>query len=194
RIHRDPPASLAVLRVDPGGASARLFLATNAAFARPTIELNSHLAIHALRAGAADGGPGAIVHAHPLHLTYLSHLPGFAGSDEVSRRLRRWQAETVGFLPGGVGYVPFHPPGTTALREATLGALEGHRIALWAKHGVIACASGSVSLAVDYVDYLEAAARYEVLDLALGRPARGLGPAELAAIATVFGVTLDPPA
>lgn len=190
RIRHDPPASLAVLTVDEGGKTARLFLAANSGFSRPTVEFNTHLAVHEQHARSTGRDFNAIVHGHPLHLTYLSHLRDFGSADGISRRLMRWQAETIVFLPDGVGHVPFFPPSTDALRAATVDALTDHRVAVWAQHGAIARSDDSVSLATDYIDYLETAARYEVLNLALGEPTAGLTAEQVNAIARTFGLTV----
>ena len=63
-----------------------------------------------------------------------------------------------------------------------------YRLVVWQRHGVIARSDVSASRAADLVEYAEVAARYEVLNLQLGSPARGLSDDELRAVCTAFNV------
>ncbi len=78
----------------------------------------------------------------------------------------RWQAETIVHLPEGIGYLPFMVPGSEELTSANLESLRHHQLVLWAKHGVMARSETSVLVACDLIEYAEAAARYEYLNLA----------------------------
>ncbi|MCA1597229.1 MAG: class II aldolase/adducin family protein, partial [Chloroflexi bacterium] len=94
-IERNPEANLAALRIDPGGATATLHTSPQRLFERPTSELNSHLAIHSEMI-ARDGLVfHAVVHAQPLHLTYLSHIPRYQETLALNTRILRWQPETL---------------------------------------------------------------------------------------------------
>jgi rhamnulose-1-phosphate aldolase len=71
---------------------------------------------------------------------------------------------------------------------ATVSALRSHRVALWAKHGVMARSDLSVKRASDRIEYAEAGARYEYMNLANGELGEGLSPEEIRAICAEFGV------
>jgi rhamnulose-1-phosphate aldolase len=73
-------------------------------------------------------------------------------------------------------------PGSEALVAATREAMSCHQLAVWNRHGAIARADGSILHAVDLIEYAEAAARYEYLNLVAGEPAHGLSPEEIRSI------------
>lgn len=130
----------------------------------------------------------AIIHAQPPHLTYLSNVPRYQDQTYINTHLLRWQPELIINLPEGVGFVPFHVPGSNALMEATLDRLRSYRVVLWAKHGVMARSDTSVKRAADRIEYTETAARYEYMNLVAGEPAVGLSSEEIRAICAAFNV------
>ena len=67
-------------------------------------------------------------------------------------------------------------------------ALRSHRIVVWSKHGVVARSDISIKRAADRIEYAEAAAHYEYLDLANHRLADGLSPEEIRAICQAWDV------
>ena len=91
-------------------------------------------------------------------------------------------------LPEGIGLVPFKIPGSAELMAATLEALRTHRIVVWGKHGVMARSDVSVKRAADRIEYAEAGARYEYLNLTNAEQGEGLSVAEIRAIAQAFNV------
>ncbi|HMQ33238.1 MAG TPA: class II aldolase/adducin family protein [Chloroflexaceae bacterium] len=187
-LGRAPLRNLGCLVVEPGGALGRLFTAPGRLFRRLTSEFNTHLAAHhdyVTRTGASFL---ALVHAQPLHLTFLSHVPAYQDAAQLTRRLLRWQPEAIMQFPEGVGVVPFKVPGSAELAAAATAELRRHRLVVWAKHGVMARSDDSLGHACDCVEYLEAAARYELLNLAHGAPAPGLSDDELRAIARAYGI------
>ena len=187
-ILHDPTANLGCVMVDKGGRTGRLYTSPHRFFERLTSELDSHLAVHQDQVGATGTNFHAVVHAQPVYLTYLSHIPRYRAAGVMSRRLLRWQPETVVNLPEGIGCVPFRVPGSPELSAATAAALRAHRIAVWSKHGVVARSDRSVKRAVDRIEYAETAARYEYLDLTNGGAGQGLTDAELRRICRTFGV------
>lgn len=187
-LRRAPLRNLGCLVVEPGGALGRLFTAPGRQFRRLTSEFNTHLAVHYDHATRTGASFLALVHAQPLHLTYLSHVPAYQDSDYLTRQLLRWQPEAIMQFPEGVGVAPFQVPGSAELMAAATAELRRCRLVVWAKHGVMARSDDSLSHACDYVDYLEAAARYELLNLAHGEPAPGLSDDELRAIARACGI------
>ena len=156
----DPAANLAFLTVDPGGETAQLFTSPRRLFQNLTSEFNSHLAVHYDEVLRTHTVFHTIVHAQPLHLTYLSHISQYQSETYLNQHILRWQPEMIINLPEGVGYVPFHVPGSPELMAATLEGLRQHRIVLWAKHGVMARSDFSAKRAVDRIEYAEAGARY----------------------------------
>jgi rhamnulose-1-phosphate aldolase len=181
-VFDDPEGNLGCLIVDAGGETGRLHTSPQRRFVRLTSEFNSHLAVHDERLASSDVVLHAVVHAQPPHLTYLSHIAAYQNEGYLNRRLFRWQPETILQMPEGLGVLPFLVPGSGVLATATCEAMRRHQLAIWIKHGVVARADGSVRHAADLVEYAEAAARYEYLNLAAGEPAQGLSADEVRAI------------
>lgn len=187
-LRRAPLENLGCLVVDAGGATGRLFTAPQRRFSRLTSEFNSHLAAHYDQALTTGTRFLALAHAQPLRLTFLSHIRAYQDPARLTARLLRWQPEAILQLPEGLGVVPFRVPGSAELMADTVAELRRCRLVVWARHGVMARSDHSLSHACDYIDYMEAAARYELLNLAHGEPAEGLSPAEMSAIARAYGV------
>ncbi len=185
----DPEGNLGCLVVQPGGKTALLHTSPRRRFAKVTSEFNSHLAIHYDRLLRVDAGVQVVIHVQPLRLTYLSHIAAYRDTDYLNQHLLRWQPETIIQMPEGLGVVPFLVPGSSQLVEATREALREHQLALWCWHGVICRADESVMHACDLIEYAEAAARYEYLNLAAGEPSHGLSAEEIRAICKSVGVT-----
>ncbi len=192
-ILHDPPANLGFVRVEEGGRTGRLFTSPRRLFDRLTSEIDSHLGVHQDQVAATGTNFHAVVHAQPVFLTYLSHIPRYQDEELLSRRLFRWQPETVVNLPEGVGIVPFLVPGTAELADATSRLLRSHRIAVWSKHGVVARSDRSVKRAVDRIEYAETAARYEYMNLTAGGAGRGLSEKEIDRIRSAFGIAKPAP-
>jgi rhamnulose-1-phosphate aldolase len=184
-IAEDPTACVAAITIPDDGAPPTLRTSPGRAFRAPTSEFNSHLAVHQDRVhrGSGDGSGGldgalAVVHAQPPHLVALSHVwadgarGADAGSAEFSRRIMRWEPETVVQLPEGVGVLPFMVPGSPELQAASVRGLREHRIVLWSKHGVLARSDAGPMKAVDLIEYAETGAMYEIL-VGLARLATG---------------------
>lgn len=188
QIGDDPAAHLACITVHPGGRTGSLHRAPQRRFQRITSEFNSHLAVHHDQLSRSGGGFSAVVHAQPLRLTYLSHVPRYQDPATLNARLLRWQPETILNLPEGMAVAPFCVPGSGELMAATVAALRRCRLVVWVKHGVMARSDVSVLQAVDRIEYAEAAARYEVLNLSLGEIAAGLSAGEIRAICQAYHV------
>lgn len=184
----DPAANLACLVVNDDGRTAAMYTAFQRRFERVTSEFNSHLAVHHDQITTTWTNFHALIHAQPLHLTYLSHVPAYQDETRLSTRLLRWQPETIINLPEGIGFIPFKIPGSAELMAANVESLRRHRITVWAKHGVMARSDVSVKRAADLVEYAETAARYEFLNLSAGEPSEGLSAEEIRAICQSFGV------
>ena len=187
-LRDDPTVHLACLTVNEGGNTAKLFTAYNRRFERMTSEFNSHLAVHYDQMTTTDTNFHAVVHAQPLHLTYLSHIPRYQNETYLNRQILRWQPETIVNLPEGVGFLPFEIPGSQALMVANVPSLREHRIVVWAKHGVMARSDESVKRAADRVEYAETAAKYEYMNLRTGEMGEGLSAEEVRSICNTFNV------
>jgi rhamnulose-1-phosphate aldolase len=186
-----PTANLACLLVDQGGITANQFTAPQRSFKPVTSEFNSHLAVHSDRILATATNFHAIIHAQPPYLTFLSHIARYRDEHYLNTHLLRWQPETVINLPEGIGFAPFKLPGSADLLAMNVTKLRSHRIVVWAKHGVMACSNTSVQRAADRIEYAEASARYEYLNISAGAIADGLGAEEIRAICAAFHVKQD---
>lgn len=181
-VLNEPEANLGCLVVEPGGMTACLHTSPQRRFTRLTSEFNSHLAVHYGRLRQSDLNVHTILHAQPPYLTLLSHIAAYQDEGYLNRRLLRWQPETIIQMPEGLGTVPFVVPGSMQLLDATRQALRWHQLVVWSRHGVMARADGSVKHACDLIEYAEAAARYEYLNLAAGEPSQGLSAEEIRAV------------
>jgi rhamnulose-1-phosphate aldolase len=184
----NPIASVGAVAIAPDGRAATLWTAPGRLFERLTSEWNSHLAVHEDAVARTASNFHAVVHAQPPHLTYLSHIPAYQDEAYFNSRVMRWEPETIVQLPAGIGVLPFMLPGSATLMAANVESLRTHRIDIWSKHGVMARSDISVTRAVDRIEYAEAAARYEYMDLVAGGRAQGLTLEEARAVVEAFGV------
>lgn len=184
----DPRSNVGVVVVNPGGQTARLYTRYRRAFQRVTSEFNSHFAVHLDQIRLTGTNFHAVIHAQPLHITYLSHIARYRDQDTLNHHLMRWQPELIVNLPRGLGVVPFLVPGSNALMTATVEKLRDHRVVVWSKHGVIARSEEATLRASDRIEYVETAARYEHLNLRTGEVADGLSPEDIRAIVAAFNV------
>lgn len=187
-VRDDPPANLGFLSVDEGGSTATLRSSPRRLFANLTSEFNSHLAVHLDQIRLSGSNFSALIHAQPLHLTYLSHIHRYQDTRYLSRHVLRWEPECIVNLPEGIGYLPFMVPGSAELMAANVEALRTYRIVVWAKHGVMARSDQSVKRACDRIEYAETGARYETLNLGNSGLADGLSDEEIQAICRAFHV------
>ncbi len=184
----EPTASIACIVVNKDGKTGKLYTAPHRRFERVTSEFNSHLAVHYDQMCSSGTNFHAVIHAQPVHLTYLSHIPRYQNEQYLNTHLLRWQPETIINLPEGIGFIPFRIPSSPELMTANVEALRKHRIVIWAKHGVMARSDVSVKRAADRVDYAETAAKYEYLNLSDGEIGEGLSAEEIRQICKTFNV------
>jgi rhamnulose-1-phosphate aldolase len=183
-----PTANLACIVVEPGGQTGRMFTAPNCPFRRVTSEFNSHLAVHHDQMRSRDIQLHTVLHAQPLHLTYLSHLLEYQDEGYLNHHLLHWQPETILNFPEGIGVLPFILPGSSQLTIETLLALREHRMVIWSGHGVMARADDSILHVLDLIEYAETAAHYEYLNLCTGGRSEGLSSEQIREIAKAWGV------
>ena len=183
-----PTANLACIVVEPGGKMGSMFTAPDCGFKRVTSEFNSHLAVHHDQMRSGGIKLHTVLHAQPVHLTYLSHLPDYQDEQYLNSHLLRWQPETILNFPEGIRILPFMLPGSAQLTIETMLALREHRIVVWSRHGVMARADDSIFHALDLIEYLETAAHYEYLNLTAGSPGEGLSPEHLREISKSWNI------
>jgi rhamnulose-1-phosphate aldolase len=183
-----PTANIACLIVDEGGKTTKLHTSYHRRFENVTSEFNSHLAVHYDQVCLTGTNFHAVIHAQPVHLTYLSHIPRYQDEQYLNTHLLRWQPETIINLPEGIGFIPFCLPGSPELMSGNVEALRKHRIVIWAKHGVMARSDVSVKRAADRVEYAETAAKYEYLNLGVHEIGEGLSVDEIRLICKAFNV------
>ncbi|MFN8470937.1 MAG: class II aldolase/adducin family protein [Anaerolineae bacterium] len=184
-VTRYPQRSVGVLHVCEGGTEAEFYAAQ---LMRPTSEMNSHLAVHNDHVGRRGLAHHAVLHAQPIRLSYLSHVPAYATTETLSRRLFRWQPEMIVEFPEGIGVLPFELPGSAEQMNLTVEGMARHRAVLWQRHGIVTRDDNSIGKAADLVDYAETAAQYEVLNLLLGQPTEGLSDTDLRRMIARMGI------
>lgn len=184
----EPTANLGCLVVNEGGLTAKYYTSHRRRFESVTSEFNSHLAVHYDRTCSSNTNFHALIHAQPVYLTYLSHIPRYQDVNYLNTHLLRWQPEAIINLPEGIGFLPFEVPGSERLMEGNVNELRKHRLVIWAKHGVMARSDLSIKHAADLVEYADTAARYEYLNLTIGEIGEGLNNDEIRVICAKFNV------
>jgi rhamnulose-1-phosphate aldolase len=188
---QEPTVHLACIVVNEGGETAQLFTSFHRRFEHVSSEFNSHLAVHYDQIISTGTNFHAVIHAQPVYLTLLSHVPRYQDEKYLNQHLLRWQPETIVNLPEGIGFIPFRIPGSPELMASNVKCLRTHRIVIWAKHGVMARSDVSVKRAADLVEYAETAAKYEYLNLQVDEAGVGLSGEEIRAICETFNVKQD---
>lgn len=187
-LHRAPEANLGAVCISADGASAVLRTSSRRLFERLTSEFNSHLAVHRDRVAQEGTAFCALIHAQPVHLTYLSHITRYQDDLYLNQHILRWEPEGICQIPEGVGFIPFAVPGSDELMQANVAKLRTHQIVLWAKHGVMARSNTSVKRACDLIEYAETGALYEYLNLTNHGLAEGLSRQEILRVCAAFNV------
>ena len=185
----DPTANLACIVVNQGGLTGKLYTSINRRFERVTSEFNSHVGVHYDQIMSSGTNFHAVIHAQPIHLTHISHIPRYQDEKYLNTHLLRWQPETIVNLPEGIGFLPFCVPGSAELMAGNVQLLRSHRIVVWAKHGVMTRSDLSVKKAADCVEYAETGATYEYYNLTVGEVGVGLNADEIRGIAKITHIS-----
>jgi rhamnulose-1-phosphate aldolase len=188
QIREDPDAAIAGVKVHAGGLTATMLTSPRRLFAKLTSEFNSHLAVHQDQVARRGIGFQAVVHAQPMHLTYLSHIPAYRDTATFNSTVLRWEPESIVALSEGIGVLPFLVPGSEGMMKANVEGLREFQIVVWSKHGVMARSDLSVTRATDRVEYAETGATYEYMNLLAGGVAEGLSRDEIRSVATEFQI------
>ena len=128
----DPDHLLGVIYVPHEGD--RYEVAAGFVGGRPTGELDSHLAAHAVRL-EADPQHRVIMHNHARAILEMTHV-GPLDEREFNLALWRMIPEASLFLPDGLGLVDWCVPCTREMAALTLDKMRDHRIVVWAFHGI----------------------------------------------------------
>jgi rhamnulose-1-phosphate aldolase len=183
-----PTANLACIIVEAGGQTGKMFTAPDCRFNRVTSEFKSHLAVHHDQMQLPEMRWHTVLHAQPVHLTYLSHIPRYQDERYLNTHLLRWQPETILNLPEGIGVLPFILLGSAEQMTRTVLSMQEHQIIVWSRHGVLSRSGDSIFHALDLIEYAETAAHYEYLNLSAGEPSDGLSPEHLRAISESWNI------
>ena len=182
-ILAEPTANLAVITIDEGGKTGKMHTSPYCAFERPTSEFNSHLAVLEDQMRISGSNFMAVLHAQPLHITFLSQIPRYQNTEYFSQHILRWEPESIYNFPTGIGFMPFCVPGTPELMQGNVELLRKHNMSMWAKHGLMTFSEKSVKHAADRIEYAETGAKYECLNLQLGEIGEGLSAEDVRQIA-----------
>ncbi len=104
--------------------------------AGPTSEWGCHLRLHehCSQHGLEEK---VVLHSHPASVIQLSQMGVFPDGESLSQALAGALPEFLLYLPQGVACVPFAPPGSTELAEATLQNLGPEKALIWKGHGIL---------------------------------------------------------
>lgn len=183
-----PQANVSAFVVDEGGRTGTWYTHPVKAYARPTSEFNSHLAVHNDQVARRGVDFQAVIHAQPPYLVQLSHIKEMRSTRDFNRRILRWEPETIVQLPQGIEVLDFMVPGSQELMENNVRALREHVIVLWSKHGIMVRSDVAPLAAVDKVEYAETGAMYEVRNIQSGGLGEGVSDEELRAVVEAFNV------
>jgi rhamnulose-1-phosphate aldolase len=179
----EPTANLAAVTIDEGGQTGKIYTSPLCRFTRPTSEFNSHLAVHEDQMRISGSNYMAVLHAQPIHITFLSQVPRYQNTEYFSQHLLRWEPESIYNFPTGIGFMPFCVPGTPELMQGNVELLRKYNLVVWAKHGLMTFSDHSIVHAADRIEYAETGAKYECLNLQLGEIGEGLSAEDIRQIA-----------
>ncbi len=151
----------------------------------PSSELPSHLAIHDMLR-ARGRSEKVVVHTHPDHLIALTHIREFCDEERINNMLWSMQPETLVFVMDGLGFVPYLRTGSHEIAQATIEALEDHRVILWEKHGCLAIGNDAHE-AFDLIDIADKSAHIFFTCKNAGYEAEGISKKALDALRNKFG-------
>jgi rhamnulose-1-phosphate aldolase len=153
---------------------------------RPTSELAAHLSIHNYLIGK-NSSYRAVLHTHPTDLVAMTHHAPFLEKNVLTRLLWSMIPETRAFCPLGLGIIPYALPGSFALADATVAALDEYDVVMWEKHGVTAVGE-TLGDAFDKVDTLSKSAQIYLTAKGMGFEPQGMTDAQMAEMKEAFGL------
>ena len=150
---------------------------------QPTSELPTHLGIHQMIINRGTDEK-VVMHTHANELIALTQIKEYCNEEKLNKLLWGMHPETMVFVPGGVGFVPYVTPGTEDIAIETIKVLEKHQVALWEKHGVFSIGE-SVFDTFDTIDILAKSAKIFFLTKSAGYNTEGLSDEELKVLKAV---------
>ncbi|MFY9116117.1 MAG: rhamnulose-1-phosphate aldolase [Bacteroidales bacterium] len=161
-IARNPMDAGIILRVTDVGTTIEILAEKNLS---PTMELPSHLLMHQVFAKEAlaknkpvTDARRLVFHTHPTELIALSHIKQLQHAEALTEVLYNMHPEVRLNVPQGLGWVPYHAPGSIELAKASIKNLDKHHLLLWEHHGILATGTDIVEV-FDAVDILNKAAK-----------------------------------
>jgi len=172
-----PGDNLLLIRINDVGTAYYILSPTGKTVLRPTSELATHLCIHDMLSEQRPDH-SVVMHTHVTELIALTQIKELCDAERLNRILLGMHPEAMVFIPAGIGFVPYHLPGTVAIGEATVTALQDHDVALWEKHGVFATGR-TPEETFDIIDLLAKSASIWFLCRSAGYDPEGLSERQL---------------
>ncbi len=172
-----PMENLLVIMINNDGKGFRILSPAAETDLRPTSELSAHLDIHSMIL-RRNKQQRTVIHTHATELVALTHIKELCSEQQLNRVLWGMHPETKIFAPAGAGFVPYVLPGTNAIGEAGVKALEHHDIAIWEKHGVFAIGKTPAET-FDLIDIMTKSASVYFLCRSAGYDPEGLTDSQL---------------
>jgi rhamnulose-1-phosphate aldolase len=144
---------------------------------RPTSELATHLAVHQ-QLVQKKSPEKVLLHAHVTELIALTQHPAFLSEEAINAMMWGMHPETMLFLPGGLGFIPFRIPGSEIIAMDSLQGFDKHKVVLWEKHGCMAIGD-TIADAFDLLDLAAKSARIFFICKSAGFEPQGLTDGQL---------------
>ncbi len=123
--------------------------------ARPTMEWISHRCLQ-----KAIGDRKVVLHTHPAEIIALAQLS--YDEEQLNELFANLLPELPLYLPEGFAIAAHRMPGSQALCDASLEALDGQKALIWSGHGLL-CFGHTLDEAMDYMEIMVKAARILLL-------------------------------
>lgn len=172
-----PLETLLLIRISDDGTGYQILSPPGETALRPTSEMHTHLCIHEMLI-LKRPDHRVVIHTHVTELIALTQIREFCDGQKLNSILLGMHPETKVFVPDGVGFVPYNLPGTRAIGEATVKALEDHSAALWEKHGLFATGRDPLQT-FDMIDILAKSASIWFICRSAGYEPEGLTETQL---------------
>jgi len=183
-VARNPKKHLLLITISEDLKTYQVLWGGEGVSSKPTSEFISHLKIHQYI--RRNNMPlTTFLHTHPPHLIALSQIDKYLKEEIINHLLITMHPEVEISIPDGVGVAPYRLPGSEALADVTVTALQKHHVILWEKHGCAAVAAG-IAEAFDYIDIMEKAATIFFLCKGSGYTPQGISDEQLAEISRKF--------
>ena len=185
-LARNPIKNASIIRISKKGDAYQMFSLSRKQLVdlRPTSELPTHLGIHQMLSRKGSDYK-AVIHTHPNELVALTHIETYQDEARINELLWSMHPETMVFVPGGMGLVPYQLPGTVDIADATIEKLRKYDVVMWEKHGAFAVGE-NIFDAFDLIDILSKSAGIFFMVRHAGYDPQGLTKKQLAELRKVF--------